>query len=40
MNLFEDTEELISLYQTMDRIKNRFGKAAVGKASGFNFNLQ
>lgn len=40
MNLFEDTEELISLYQTMDKIKNRFGKQAVGKASGFNFNLQ
>lgn len=39
MNLFEDTEELISLYQTMDRIKNRFGKTAVGKASGFNFNI-
>ena len=34
MNLFEDTEELISLYQTMDKIKNRFGAASVGKASG------
>lgn len=34
MNLFEDTEELISLYQTMDYIKNRFGSASVGRASG------
>ncbi|MBW8522144.1 DNA polymerase IV [Chryseobacterium chendengshani] len=34
MNLFEDTEELISLYQTMDNIKNRFGTASVGRASG------
>lgn len=35
MNLFEDSEELISLYQSMDRIRNRFGKHAVGKASGY-----
>lgn len=34
MDLFEDTEELISLYQTMDRIKNRFGTSSVGRASG------
>ena len=34
MNLFEDTEELITLYQTMDQIKNRFGSASVGRASG------
>ena len=35
MNLFEDTEELINLYQTMDKIKNRFGYFAVGKAAGY-----
>ena len=35
MDLFEDTEELMNLYQSMDRIKNRFGKSAVGRASGF-----
>ena len=35
MDLFEDTEELISLYQTMDKIKNRFGASSVGRASGF-----
>ena len=34
MNLFEDTEELISLYQTMDKIKDRFGIKSVGRASG------
>ena len=34
MNLFEDTEELISLYQTMDKIKTRFGSTSVGRASG------
>lgn len=34
MNLFEDTEELMNLYQTMDKIKNRFGKHSIGKASG------
>lgn len=38
MNLFEDTSELINLYQAMDRIKNRFGKGAVGRAVGFNFS--
>lgn len=37
MNLFEDTEELMNLYQTMDHIKNRFGVDAVGRASGFHF---
>ncbi|UQB69846.1 DNA polymerase IV [Epilithonimonas zeae] len=34
MNLFEDTEELISLYQTMDQLKGRFGIHSVGRASG------
>ncbi|MBV2166098.1 MAG: DNA polymerase IV [Kaistella sp.] len=38
MNLFEDTEELMNLYQTMDRMKNRFGADAVRRASGFDFS--
>lgn len=38
MNLFEDTTELINLYQAMDHIKNRFGKDAVGRAIGFDFS--
>jgi len=37
MNLFEDTEEQMNLYHTMDYIKNRFGADAVGRASGFDF---
>jgi len=34
INLFEDTQEMMSLYQAMDRIKNRFGPAAVMRCSG------
>lgn len=37
MNLFEDTEQQMNLYQTMDYLKNRFGADAVGRASGFDF---
>lgn len=37
MNLFEDSEQLINLYQAMDRMKNRFGKNALGRASGFEW---
>ena len=29
INLFEDTEEMINLYQAMDKIRNRFGQNAV-----------
>lgn len=36
MNLFEDTEEQMNLYQTMDYLKNRFGADVVGRASGFD----
>jgi DNA polymerase-4 len=35
INVFEDTVELMSLYQTMDRIKNRFGANAVSRGGGF-----
>jgi DNA polymerase-4 len=35
MNLFEDTEELMNLYQAMDRMKRRFGSTAVQRAVGF-----
>ncbi|WP_412468757.1 DNA polymerase IV [Pedobacter sp. KLB.chiD] len=37
MNLFEDTQEIMSLYQSMDKIKLRFGQHAIGRASGFSF---
>lgn len=32
LNLFEDTPEMTSLYMTMDRIRNRFGRKAVRRA--------
>lgn len=35
MDLFEDTEELISLYQAIDKMKDRFGAKSLGRASGF-----
>ncbi|PZR19108.1 MAG: DNA polymerase IV [Flavobacterium psychrophilum] len=34
INLFEDTQEMMSLYQAMDKIKNRFGSGAVMRGSG------
>jgi DNA polymerase IV len=34
INMFEDTTEMLSLYQTMDNIKNRFGFDAVSRCSG------
>lgn len=34
INLFEDTEEYINLYQAMDNIRERFGDRAVLRASG------
>lgn len=40
INLFEDTQEMVSLYQAMDRIKNRFGYDKVGRACGFQFDRQ
>jgi DNA polymerase-4 len=36
INLFEDSEEYINLYQAMDRIRERFGDRAVLRASGIN----
>lgn len=38
INLFEDTQEMVALYQAMDRIKNRFGHQKVGRAGGFQFS--
>lgn len=35
IDLFNDTEESINLYQALDGIKKRFGVHAVGKAIGF-----
>lgn len=35
INLFEDTQELVALYQAMDHIRNRFGYDKVQRASSF-----
>ncbi len=34
INLFEDTEERIRLYQALDRMNSRYGKRTVGRAIG------
>ena len=34
INMFEDTTEMLSLYQAIDKIKNRFGFNAVSRCSG------
>ncbi len=33
LNLFDDTPETVNLYQTMDRIRKRYGKDAIGRAA-------
>lgn len=38
INLFEETEELVNLYQAMDSIRNRFGDSAVRRANGMDAN--
>lgn len=37
INLFEDTEEMLSLYQAMDRMKTRYGFDAVMRGGGATF---
>ena len=36
MNLFEDSEEMIKLYQAMDKIRDRFGERSVLRADGIH----
>lgn len=33
INMFEDTEEMLALYQALDKMKNRYGFNAVGRAN-------
>ncbi len=33
MNLFEDTAEMVNLYQAMDRIRNRYGQNAIRRVN-------
>jgi DNA polymerase-4 len=40
INMFEDTAEMLSLYQTLDKIKNRFGFDAVSRCSGAVFKTK
>lgn len=35
ISLFEDTQEMINLYQSIDHIKKRFGEKFLGRASAF-----
>jgi DNA polymerase-4 len=37
INMFEDTEEMLSLYQAMDRMKDRYGFDAVMRCAGATF---
>lgn len=37
INLFEDTHEMIALYNAMDKIRNKFGKKAIGRAGGHHY---
>ena len=38
INLFEDSEEIINLYQAMDHLRKKFGNAAVSRAVGLKHN--
>jgi DNA polymerase IV len=38
INLFEDTSEMVALYQAIDRMKKRFGYDAVQRCAGLNLS--
>ena len=40
INLFEDSQEIIQLYQAMDRIRKRFGEDKIHRAIGESFKLR
>ncbi|NWJ50465.1 MAG: DNA polymerase IV [Bacteroidetes bacterium] len=39
IDLFNDTSEMINLYQALDNMKKRFGKDAIHRASGLKSNI-
>jgi len=39
LHIFEDTPEMISLYQSLDKIRQRFGRYAVMRAVGSNLRI-
>lgn len=40
INLFEDNDKIMNLYQAMDRIRNRYGEKAVLRAGGMGVNMK
>ncbi|UFH45284.1 DNA polymerase IV [Flavobacterium galactosidilyticum] len=40
INLFEDTEEMLSLYQAMDKMKRRYGFDAINRCAGANLKTK
>jgi DNA polymerase-4 len=38
LNMFEDTPEMVRLYLTLDKLRNRFGKGAIRRAVGLDRN--
>ena len=40
INLFEDSQEIIQLYQAMDKIRKRYGEDKIHRAVGESFNLR
>ena len=35
INLFDDTQEMVKLYQAIDSVKHRFGEGLLMRASGW-----
>lgn len=40
VNMFEDSEEIINLYQAMDRMRMRFGEDKIHRAAALSFSLR
>jgi DNA polymerase-4 len=40
VNMFEDSEQLINLYQAMDKMRLRFGEDKIHRAAALNFSLR
>jgi DNA polymerase-4 len=40
INLFEDSEQMINLYQAMDKMRNRYGENAIQRAIGTGITMR
>lgn len=40
INIFDDSEEMINLYQAMDRMRFRYGEDKIQRAASMNYNLR